>query len=42
VLELLMETAAETGAGLLIATHDNRLRGRFDRELALTAPREGS
>jgi putative ABC transport system ATP-binding protein len=36
--ELLLSTAEATGATLLIATHDNRLRGAFPRTLALTAP----
>jgi len=36
--DLLLATAEATGATLLIATHDNRLRDRFPRTLALTAP----
>lgn len=36
--DLLLATAEATGATLLIATHDNRLRARFDRTLTLAAP----
>ncbi|MDP2212439.1 ABC transporter ATP-binding protein [Phenylobacterium sp.] len=36
--DLLLATAEATGATLLIATHDNRLRARFDRTLVLSAP----
>ncbi|MDP1619092.1 ABC transporter ATP-binding protein [Phenylobacterium sp.] len=36
--DLLLSTAEATGATLLIATHDNRLRDRFPRTLALTPP----
>ena len=36
--DLLLETANATGATLLIATHDNRLRERFSRTLTLAAP----
>ena len=39
VAALLHETAESVGAALLIATHDDRLRGRFDRDLEL---REGT
>lgn len=36
--KLLLETADATGATLLIATHDNRLRERFSRTITLAAP----
>lgn len=36
--DLLLETAEATGATLLIATHDNRLRERFSRTFTLAAP----
>lgn len=36
--DLLLATAEATGATLLIATHDNRLRARFGRTLTLAAP----
>lgn len=36
--DLLLATAEATGATLLIATHDNRLKARFDRTLILSAP----
>jgi len=36
--DLLLGAAEATGATLLIATHDNRLRDRFPRTLALSAP----
>ena len=36
--DLLLATAEATGATLLIATHDNRLKARFDRTLNLSAP----
>ncbi len=36
--DLLLETADATGATLLIATHDNRLRERFSRTITLAAP----
>lgn len=38
ICDLLLETASAQGATLLIATHDNRLRDRFDRVLALQPP----
>ncbi len=34
-LALLLEQAAACGATLLVATHDNRVRGRFARRLEL-------
>ncbi|MBL0142823.1 MAG: ATP-binding cassette domain-containing protein [Betaproteobacteria bacterium] len=34
-LALLLEQAAACGATLLVATHDNRIRGRFSRRLEL-------
>ena len=37
--DLLLATAEATGATLLIATHDNRLRARVDRTLTLAPPR---
>lgn len=33
VLELLQQTAIETNAALIIATHDSRARKRFDRQI---------
>lgn len=36
--DLLLATAEATGATLLIATHDNRLRARFARTLTLSVP----
>lgn len=36
--DLLLATAEATGATLLIATHDNRLKSRFARTLTLSAP----
>jgi putative ABC transport system ATP-binding protein len=36
--DLLLATAEATGATLLIATHDNRLKERFERTLILSAP----
>lgn len=38
ICDLLLESAAAHGATLLIATHDNRLRDRFERVLTLTPP----
>lgn len=38
--ELLVSSADATGATLLIATHDNRLKGRFPRTIALRKPAE--
>lgn len=35
VAELLLELAGETGATLIVATHDERLTGRLDRALRL-------
>ena len=35
VLGLLLEVGAETGAGLLLVTHDNRVAARADREVVL-------
>jgi putative ABC transport system ATP-binding protein len=35
VLDLLFRTAEETGAGLLVATHDNRIRDRFETRISL-------
>ena len=35
VLSLLLEVGSETGAGLLLVTHDNRVAARADREVAL-------
>ena len=37
--DLLLASAESNGATLLIATHDNRLRGRFPRTLELTPPK---
>jgi len=34
-LALLLDQAAACGATLLVATHDNRIRGRFERRLEL-------
>ena len=36
-LELLRESATDAGAALLIVTHDQRVRGRLDRELDMAA-----
>jgi len=36
VIELLEHAAGETGASLLIVTHDKRLKGRFPKEILLT------
>jgi putative ABC transport system ATP-binding protein len=36
-IALLDEAAREAGAGLLVVTHDSRLKGRFPRTLQLTA-----
>lgn len=38
ICDLLMESASANGATLLIATHDTRLRDRFERVLALQPP----
>lgn len=38
MIDLLFETAAATGATLLVATHDTRIRSRFDTVLTLKAP----
>lgn len=38
MVELLFESAAATGATLLVATHDNRIAARFDHVLRLTPP----
>ena len=38
--QLLVSSADATGATLLIATHDNRLKGRFPRTIALRKPAE--
>lgn len=38
VLDLLFATAAETGATLLVATHDKRIRERFAETILLEAP----
>jgi putative ABC transport system ATP-binding protein len=38
ILDLLFATAAETGASLLVATHDNRIRSRFAETVVLEAP----
>lgn len=35
VIELLESCAGETGASLLIVTHDNRLKGRYEHEIIL-------
>lgn len=35
IIDLLLETAQTTGATLVIATHDHRIRGRFPRALDL-------
>lgn len=37
-IELLRSRARAAGAALLVATHDQRIRGRFDQELKLEAP----
>ncbi len=37
VLALMLELVAETGAGLLMVTHSQRLADRLDRRLHLTA-----
>jgi putative ABC transport system ATP-binding protein len=39
MVDLLFETAAATGATLLIATHDTRIRDRFSTVLTLEPPR---
>lgn len=36
--DLLLATAETTGATLLIATHDNRIRSRFSRKVELASP----
>jgi len=38
MVDLLFETADDTGATLLVATHDQRIRGRFAQVLTLSAP----
>jgi putative ABC transport system ATP-binding protein len=38
VLDLLFRTAADTGASLLVATHDTRIRDRFDTTVVLDPP----
>lgn len=38
--QLLVSSADATGATLLIATHDNRLKGRFPRTIVLRKPAE--
>ncbi|HMP63321.1 MAG TPA: ATP-binding cassette domain-containing protein, partial [Phenylobacterium sp.] len=38
ICDLLVESASANGATLLIATHDTRLRDRFERVLALQPP----
>jgi putative ABC transport system ATP-binding protein len=38
VLDLLFRTAADTGASLLVATHDSRIRDRFETTLVLEPP----
>ena len=40
MIDLLMESAATTGATLLIATHDGRIRHRFSRTLVLASPEQ--
>ena len=40
VAALIDAEAARNGATLIVATHDARLRGRFDQRLALDAPAE--
>lgn len=37
-LDLLFAAAARSGALLIVATHDGRVRGRFAREIVLPAP----
>ena len=37
VMELLLELVSETGAGLLMVSHSNRLAGRLDRQVHLHA-----
>jgi putative ABC transport system ATP-binding protein len=37
MIDLLLSTAEATGATLLIATHDNRVRGRFARTIELSS-----
>jgi putative ABC transport system ATP-binding protein len=39
VIDLLLATAEKTGATLLIATHDGRIRHRFARTIELAAPK---
>lgn len=36
VIELLENCASETSSSLLIVTHDNRLKGRYNKEIILT------
>ncbi len=38
ILDLLFATAADTGASLLVATHDNRIRSRFAETVVLESP----
>jgi putative ABC transport system ATP-binding protein len=38
MIDLLFEAAEETGATLMVATHDMRIRGRFGQLLVLVAP----
>jgi putative ABC transport system ATP-binding protein len=38
ILDLLFQTASETGAALLVATHDNRIKDRFATRLILEPP----
>jgi len=38
MVDLLFETAADTGATLLVATHDRRIASRFSQVLTLTSP----
>lgn len=39
ILELLLKVAADRGSALVVATHDSRLIGSFDRRLALGVER---
>lgn len=38
MIDLLFETAADTGATLLVATHDHRIRSRFAQVMTLNPP----
>jgi ABC-type lipoprotein export system ATPase subunit len=38
-LELLLEQAGRSGAALVIATHDQRVKGRIERRIELAGPR---